>query len=132
MNEGSGPSGISIGLALTVIVLGLLPIAAKPGPNIPGFVALFVAGFLIMELSTSFLLFARFREARNWSLLVLSCAYFYSALMIIPHLITFPGAVLPDRSLVGSSQSTAWIIHIMDQRVCFAGLYLGNSRSVVF
>jgi hypothetical protein len=123
---------ISIGLALTVIVLGLLPIAAKPGPNIPGFVALFVAGFLIMELSTSFLLFARFREARNWSLLVLSCAYFYSGLMTIPHLITFPGGGSARPIACRQFTIDRLDIRVMDQRVCFAGLYLGNSRSVVF
>jgi hypothetical protein len=88
----------------------LLPIAAQPGPQIPGFVALFDTGFLVTKLSTSFLLFARFREIRTWSLLVLCCAYLYSALITIPHLLMFPGAVLDDVPVIATSaQSTSWI-----------------------
>jgi hypothetical protein len=106
-----GPSAIFfVGIAVAVPFLGLLPIAAEPGPKVPGLIALFASGFLLTGLSTSFLLFARFREACTWSLLLLCCAYFYSGLMTIPHLLTFPGAVLSDQSLiVTSGQSAAWI-----------------------
>src|SRR5689334_17959398 len=57
----------------------------------------------------SFLLLVRFRAIRTWSLLLLSCAFFYSGLMTIPYLLTFPGAVLAERPLLGASlQSTSW------------------------
>jgi hypothetical protein len=104
-----GPSAILyIGIATAVPFLGLLPIAAEPSPKVPGLIALFASGFLITGLST--ILVARFREACTWSLLLLCCAYFYSGLMTIPHLLTFPGAVLSDQSLiVTSNQSAAWI-----------------------
>ena len=109
----SGPARRSVAIAVGAFValaLVLLPIAGRPGPAVPGIVALFVAGLLVTEVSTSFLLLVRFRAARTWSLLVLACAFFYSGLMAVPHLLTFPGAVLVDRPLVGtSSQSTSWI-----------------------
>ena len=89
--------------------LAILPVAANPGPEIPGITPLFVAGVLVPELATSFLLLVRFVEARTWSLLLLGCTYVYSGLMPLAHLVTFPGAVLPNQSLLGTSQSTAWI-----------------------
>jgi hypothetical protein len=40
----------------------------------------------------------------------LFCAYLYSGLMSLSHLLTFPGAILMGRALVASSeQATAWI-----------------------
>jgi hypothetical protein len=112
----SGPPQRPVILALAafaVLALGLLPVAGNPGPVLPGIVALFVAGFVVTELSTSFLLLVRFHAARTWSLLVLRCAFFYSGLMAVPHLLTFPGAVLAEAPLVGSStQSTSWIFNL--------------------
>jgi Membrane-associated sensor, integral membrane domain len=109
-------SGPALRVVLLVVVVmaalaaALLPIASHPGPAIPGVVALFVAVFLVTELSTSFLLFVRFRELRTWSLLLLCCAYFYAGLVPIPHLLTFPGAVLTGAPLIATSpQSTSWI-----------------------
>ena len=89
--------------------LAILPIAANPGPEMSGITPLFVAGVLVPELATSYLLLVRFLEARTWSLLLLGCTYVYSGLMPLAHLMTFPGAVLPNQPLLGSSQSTAWI-----------------------
>src|SRR5205823_5305223 len=77
-----------------MLALALVPIAGRPGPEIPGITALFVAVVFVTELCTSFLLFVRFRETPAWSLLLLGCAYLFSALMVVPHLLTFPGAVL--------------------------------------
>ncbi|HUI96532.1 MAG TPA: MASE4 domain-containing protein [Xanthobacteraceae bacterium] len=113
----AAPSGppmravIAFAAAFAVFAIALVPLAQRPGPPIPGFVSLFVAGFAVTELSTAFLLFVRFRERRTWSLLMLCCAYFYSGLMPIPHLLTFPGAVLAERPIVAGSQATAWIFN---------------------
>lgn len=103
--------------AVTLVVLGvailavvLLPVVGRPGPAMPGIVALFAATLLITELATSFLLLVRFRAVRTWSLLILSAAYFYSGLMPIPHLLTFPGAVLAGQPLIETPpQATSWI-----------------------
>ena len=104
LTSGSARRWVTLAVgAFTVLALALLPFANDPGPEMPGIVALFVAEFLVTEQSTSFLLLVRFRALRTWSLLVLGCAYFYSGLMPIPHLLTFPGAVLADGPLVGAS-----------------------------
>jgi PAS domain S-box-containing protein len=90
--------------------LAIVPIAAHPGPEIPGITALFVGIVFVTQLGTSFLLFVRFRETATWSLLLLGCAYLFSALMVIPHLLAFPGAVLVGRPLIeASQQAPGWI-----------------------
>jgi len=91
------------------LTLSMLPWAQRPGPELPGLVPFFVAGVVVTELATSFLLFFSFSAARSWSLLLLASAYLYSGLMPIAHLLTFPGAVFPEQAVVGTQQSTGWI-----------------------
>ena len=100
---------MAIVLAYTVAALALLTVADRPGPPIPGISAFFAAGVFVTELATAFLLLVRFRDARSWSLLLLACAYLYSALMALPYLLTFPGAILRDGAVLGGTQSVAWI-----------------------
>jgi len=88
----------------------VIPFAGNPGPAIPGITALFVAIVFATELSTSFLLFVHFRANPHWALLILGSAFFYSALMMVAHLLTFPNAVLMSQPLVGGSrQATGYI-----------------------
>lgn len=109
----SGPARRAVTIAVlcvAILAVVLLPVAGRPGPAMPGIVALFAATLLITELATSFLLLVRFRAVRSWSLLVLSAAYFYSGLMPIPHLLTFSGAVLARQPLIETlPQATSWI-----------------------
>ena len=94
----------------SVVAFALLPIASNPGPEVPGITALFGGVIFATELSTAFLLFLRFREMPAWSLVFLGCAYLFSALMVVPHMLTFPGAILPERALIDfSRQSPAWL-----------------------
>jgi Membrane-associated sensor, integral membrane domain len=94
----------------SVIAFALLPIASNPGPEVPGITAVFGGVIFATELSTAFLLFLRFREISGWSLLFLGCAYLFSALMVVPHVLTFPGAIVPGRAIIDfSRQSPAWL-----------------------
>ena len=96
--------------AYAVLVLALVPVAGMPGPELPGLTAVFAAVLFVTELSISFLLFARFREIPTWSLLLLAAAYLFSGLMAVPHLVTFPGAVIPSEPWIPSSlQAPGWI-----------------------
>ena len=89
--------------------LALLTVADQPGPVIPGISAFFSSGVFVTETATAFLLFVRFGDERSVSLLLLACAYLYSALMALPYLLTFPGAIVGDAGVLGSPQSVAWI-----------------------
>src|SRR6185312_4612437 len=80
----SAPAKDAAGTAyqLTLVLIGayavaavlLMRFAARPGPTAPGISAFFAAGVFVTEFATAFLLFARFRESRRWSILLLACA----------------------------------------------------------
>ena len=75
----------------------------------PAVTTTFGAGVLIADLCTSFLLLVQFRVAPSWSMLLLAAAYFYSGAMACLHVLTFPGAWIPDAVLVGTPQSVGWL-----------------------
>jgi hypothetical protein len=108
------PFTISIAFICTyaIFALAVIPFAGNPGPKVPGISVLFAATVLATELPTSLLLFVRFRANPHGSLLILGSAFLYSALMVIPHLLTFPGAVLTDQKLVGGSQQASSYIFV--------------------
>src|SRR5262245_18764259 len=99
---------ISIAFICTyaIFALAVIPFAENPGPQAPAINLLFGATVFATELPTSLLLFVRFRANPQWSLLILGSAFLYSALMVVPRMLTYPGAVLTDQTLVGGSQQT--------------------------
>ncbi len=105
---------ISIAFICTYTIFGLavIPFAGNPGPEIPGIIAVFTTTVFVTELCTSLLLFAYFRAHPHWSLLILGSAFLYSALMVVSHLLTFPGAVLTSQALVGGSRQTTGYIFV--------------------
>jgi two-component sensor histidine kinase len=107
----SGPAFRWVALIMGACVIGalaVLPFARVPGPHLPAITSVFVAAIVTAELSTSFLLFVRFQDARTWSLLILAAAYLFGGVMAAVHLLTFPGALLPGTQPIGVAQSTAW------------------------
>jgi hypothetical protein len=104
---------VAIICVYAALALALVPIASQPGPQLGGFVTVFITGVLITELATSFLLFIRFDENHSWSLLLLACAYLFSGLMAGLQLLLFPGAVVAGQPLLAISESSsAWIFSI--------------------
>jgi two-component sensor histidine kinase len=95
-----------------VAALVVMQVAHEKGPDLPSITPFLAAGILATELPTSFLLFVLMRGVRTWSLLILGCAYLYSSLMAVFHLLTFPNAVLPDYIVLGTDQSARWIFNL--------------------
>ncbi len=96
-------------VAYVVGTLAALPFAATPGPVIPSVTTTFGAGVLITDLCTGYLLLVQFRAVRSASVLLLAAAYFYSAAMALLHVLSFPGAWIADRPLIGNPQSVGWL-----------------------
>ena len=121
---------ISIAFICTYTILGLavIPFAGNPGPEIPGIIAVFATTVFVTELCTSLLLFVYFRTHPHWSLLILGSAFLYSALMVVLHLLTFPGAVLTSQALIGGSRQTTGYIFVS----WVAGFALLTFVSVLF
>jgi signal transduction histidine kinase len=101
--------------ALAVVVVLLLafgitaPFAATPLPQFSAFIPFLNATILVTDSITALLLFAQFSIYRSHALLALAAGYLFTALIVIPHALTFPGAFAPAGLLGAGVQSTAWL-----------------------
>ncbi|RWO36461.1 MAG: GHKL domain-containing protein [Mesorhizobium sp.] len=96
-------------LALLVILLGTLPFAAIKLPEINAIVPSLAAGLFVSGCVTAAFLFAQFSILRQWALLVIASGYLFSALIVVAHALTFPGAFTPTGVLGSGMQSAVWL-----------------------
>jgi signal transduction histidine kinase len=78
-------------------------------PRIVPFVPLYAATMFVNDSITATLLFAHFSILRSRALLAISGGYLFTALMLIPWMLTFPGVFTPSGLLGAGLQSTAWL-----------------------
>jgi signal transduction histidine kinase len=64
---------------------------------------------LVTDLITATLLFVHFSISRSRALLVLAGGYLFTALIVIPHALTFPGAFSSTGLLGAGLQTTGWL-----------------------
>ena len=83
--------------------------AATPLPRFASFILPVGAVIFVTDLITSVLLFVHFSIIRSPALLVLASGYLFTALIVIPHALTFPGAFAPTGLLGAGLQTTAWL-----------------------
>lgn len=95
--------------ALLLALAAVAPFASIPLPQFAAFIPFLNATILVTDLITAILLFAQASIARSCALLVLACGYLFTALIVIPHALTFPGAFSPTGLLGAGVQTTAWL-----------------------
>jgi signal transduction histidine kinase len=101
----------------------LLPFAGTLLPELNAFVPSSVAMILINDLITSVLLYSQCTIVPSRSLLVLASGYLFTALIMIPHALTFPGA-FASTGLIGARQQTApWLY--FSSHLVFPAVLLG-------
>jgi two-component sensor histidine kinase len=94
---------------IVAVALALIPVAAVPLVPAPEFVAFHVAGVVVTETITAFLLFGQFWQSRTPSLLVLAAAYLFTAPITLAHLLAFPSMNPGQGRLIGGPHSSAWL-----------------------
>lgn len=100
--------------ALAVVALSLAafalaaPFATVLLPPVNAFIPIYESALAICDLITCVLLFGQFSILQRRALLLLACGYFFTAVMAIPHALSFPG-LFADTGLLGGSQTTAWL-----------------------
>ena len=80
------------------MLLGLaasLPYATYSLPRLNGFIPAFDAIISVTDLITAGLLLAQFSITRSRAIRALACGYFFSAVIVVAHALTFPGAFSP-------------------------------------
>jgi len=107
------PRHVRAALAVSALMLAglvaLAPFAHQQLAKVDAFVPSFEATIFVTDFITSVLLFSQFSVHRTRALLVLASGYLFSALIVIPHAITFPGAFSPEGLLGAGLQTTAWL-----------------------
>jgi two-component sensor histidine kinase len=99
--------------ALVVVVLQFVAcavVAPFPAhlPRIDSFVPVILAIIFVADFMTAVLLFSHTTIVASRAILILANGYLFSALIVIPHALTFPGAFAPE-GLLGGIQSSAWL-----------------------
>jgi signal transduction histidine kinase/CheY-like chemotaxis protein len=109
------PSAAARRLALAVVALsGVGFLAAAPFAQVPlvpvaAFLPIYQAALAITDLITAVLLLGQVAILRSRALLALACGYLFTALMIVPHTLSFPGLFAPGGLLGSGPQTTAWL-----------------------
>jgi signal transduction histidine kinase len=102
-------------LALAIVALIITsflvttPFATIQLLRLDSFVPATAAVIFATDLTTAVLLFSQFSIIRSSALLVLASGYLFSALIVIPHALTFPGAFAPTGLLAAGIQSAPWL-----------------------
>jgi signal transduction histidine kinase len=78
-------------------------------PPLYAFIPMYGVAFFVVDLITAVLLFAQFYILRLRALLVIAIGYLFTALIVIPWMLAFPGVFAPTGLLGAGLQSTAWL-----------------------
>ena len=114
-----GERRIAVGLvvSLLAVMLLILPVINRPVGEIQAFVPAINSAMCVGELIIAAMLFAQAAIFRSRGLTVLASAYVFTALLLIPYMMTFPGVFSVD-GMLGAGPSTAGWIMIF-RRVAF-------------
>ncbi len=103
---------LALGVALFLLVAFFItagPLASVQLGRIDAFVPAYATAMFVNDLITAVLLFAQFSILRSRALLVIASGYLFTALVVIPWVLTFPGVFAPGGLLGAGLQSTVWL-----------------------
>src|SRR6202048_3698792 len=103
-----------LAFAVVLALLGAFFITAGPlstiqSGRIDAFVPAYATAMLVIDSITAVLLFAQFSILRSRALLVIASGYLFTALIVIPWMLTFPGVFTPSGLLGAGLQTTNWL-----------------------
>src|ERR1700681_3885324 len=77
--------------------------------RIDAFLPAYAKAMFVNDSITAVLLFAQFSILRSRALLAIASGYLFTALIVIPWMLTFPGIFAPGGLLGAGLQSTSWL-----------------------
>ena len=109
-------------LAVTAVVLAgfaaVVPISGRPLVELNAFFPSLDAIVFVSDLVTAVLLYAQFSISRSRALLALATGYLFTALIVIPHALTFAGAFFADRTARSEHPDRIVALHLLAHRLC--------------
>jgi len=96
-------------VSLLLIFLGLAPFAGARLPQSWVFIPIYQSALAVNDLITAAMLLIQFNILCSRALLALAAGYLFTALIVVPHALTFPRSVYADRIAGAGPQTTAWL-----------------------
>jgi hypothetical protein len=115
---------LSLGLAAAIVVmaLGVVMFGHIQLAAFPQFATFQASVVMLEDAITALILFSQFRYRRLPAYAVLGCAFLFNALVMVPFLLSFPGALKAAGGVIGGPQSAIWVWHFW--HVVFPGLVI--------
>ena len=100
---------LGVAAASLLVFIAAMPFAKTQLARIEAFIPAYQSAVVINDLITAVLLFGQFSIARLRGLLVLACAYVFTALTVVVHTLSYPGLLAPGGVIGGGIHTTAWL-----------------------
>jgi signal transduction histidine kinase len=97
---------VALGSLAVFVLITMGPLGNLQTGRVDAFIPIYLTAMFVNDSITAILLFAQFSILRSRAVLVIANGYLFTALMLIPYLLTFPG-VFAQRGLMGGLQSTS-------------------------
>jgi signal transduction histidine kinase len=111
LSPGPAQKRLALGIVLGLLVVLYLitgPLSSIRLGAVNGFVAVYATTMCVTDAIAAILLYAQFSILRSRAILVIASGYLFTALIVIPHVLSFPGVLAPS-GLVGGLQTAAWL-----------------------
>jgi signal transduction histidine kinase len=112
LTPGRAQIRVALGVVLALLTIFFVaggPLSTVQLAPIHAIVAAYGTAMFVVDLITAILLFAQFSILRSPALLVIAIGYLFTALVVIPWMLAFPGVFAPSGLLGAGLQSTAWL-----------------------
>ncbi len=101
-----------VAIALIAGLGATAPFADADLPRLDAFIPAAETAVIITDFITAALLFSQARIYHSRAVLALASGYLFTALIVVPHVLTFPGAFAPAGLLSAGPQTTGWLYTI--------------------
>jgi signal transduction histidine kinase len=109
----AGPRERRLALALAVLstlaFAAMVPYARVQLAKVSAFIPAYESALFINDAITAILLLGQFLHLRSRALLLLAAGYLFDALIIVPHLLSYPDVFSATGLLGAGPQTTAWL-----------------------
>jgi signal transduction histidine kinase len=103
---------LALGIVLFLLVAFFIlagPLSTRPLAPVEAFILIYATAMLVNDSITALLLFAQFSILRSRALLVIASGYLFTALIVVPWMLMFPGVFAPSGLLGPGLQSVSWL-----------------------
>ena len=99
---------VVVGIFVVFALITFGPLKGVRLSRVDAFIPAYVTAMFVCESITAILLYAQFSILRSRAILVIASGYLFTALILIPFILVYPGVFVPG-NLMGGTQSTSFV-----------------------